>query len=264
MVTVSSQIQLRAIRDLPFCHVCGEPIRATEDANHDHVPARSCFDKTDRNPPLKLRTHVRCNNEHKLNDEKFGQLIAAQRHKVIDPERTELRITVIGQPGSEPQYAFFDNLDVIGAIRRWVGGFHTALYREPLPPNTWFQVTTPLPQGQIVGDVIRVEPVLQQHLKFVEALKLNRAAANLDSVVTCSSKMRYECVWAELDGGGKFCIFGLDIYGWIGLGDGKNFEPRGCVGAYILRSRDAPPQASIATCLSAPIQNKSLLDPFDT
>lgn len=251
------------MRDLPFCHVCGQPIAPTDATNHDHVPAQTCFDKADRNPPLKLRTHVRCNNEHTGSDEKLGELIAAQRHKAIDPEKTQLRISVLGAPGAEPQVAYFDNLDVIGAIRRWVGGFHAALYGEPLYPGTWFQVTPPLPHGGFRDGSIHVEPIPQQHLAFVEALKSNRALGRVDSVVTCSGKMRYECVWAEADRGeGKFCIFGLDIYGWIGLGDGKNFGARGCTGAYILRSRSAPPAASIATHLIVPFQNRFPFDPF--
>ena len=263
MVTILNQRALRAVRYLPFCHACGRTFEPGDSIDHDHVPSQSCFDKSDRNPPLKLRTHVHCNGAHKLDDEKLGQLIAAQRHKAIDPRRTKLRMEVLSTAEEGPRFAYFNNLDLNGAIRRWVGGFHAALYREPLLPEAWFQTTPPLPCGEDKGGTIRVKAVPKQHLAFVEALKSNRTLGNVDSVVTCSGKMRYECVWAEADGGhGLFCIFGLDIYGWIGLGDNKNFGARGCTGAYLLESRTAPPNASIATRLIVPFENRSPYDPF--
>lgn len=263
MIAVSTQAQLRAVRDLPFCHVCGNPFAPEDETNHDHVPAQACFDPSDRNPPLKLKTHFRCNNEHTGNDEKLGELIAAQRHKVLDLANTRLHVSRLIANDGSLHAAYFDNLDVIGAIRRWVGGFHAALYQEPLYPGTWFQVTPPLPNGTVKDNVAHIDLVPEQHLAFVKALKSNRVIGRIDSVVSCSGKMRYECVWAEADGGnGLFCIFGLDIYGWIGLGDAKNYGARGCTGAYILESRSAPPNASVATRLVVDFQNQSPFDPF--
>ena len=263
VVTVSTQAQLRAVRDLPFCHVCGETFLPTDQTNHDHVPAQTCFDRSDRNPPLKLKTHFRCNNEHTGNDEKLGDLIAVKRHRALNPANTRLRVNLLTAADGSPHAAYFDDLDVTGAIRRWVGGFHAALYREPLVPGMWFHVTPPLPQGSVEKDAIRIDPVPKQHLAFVEALKSNRALSRIDAVMTCSGRMRYECVWAEADrGDGLFCIFGLDIYGWIGLGDAKNFGARGCTGAYILSSRCAPAGASVATRLVVDFQNRSPFDPF--
>ncbi|MES2508844.1 MAG: hypothetical protein V4625_02900 [Pseudomonadota bacterium] len=265
MVTVSTQRQLREVRDLDFCHACAKPISSIDATNFDHVPAQACFDVADRNPPLKLRTHFQCNNDHTANDEKLGQLIAAHRHMAIDPEQSRLNVKLLGTSGSGPQFAYFDNLDVVGAVRRWVGGFHAALYREPLPPDSWFQVTTPLPRGTIRDGSVHVEPILPQHLVFVEALKSNRAMGRIDRVVTCAAKMRYECVWVEADGdAGLFCIFGLDIYEWTGLGDGKNFGTRGCTGAYRLNSRSVPPNASIATRFIVPFKNQAPFDPFES
>jgi hypothetical protein len=263
VVTIVNQRALQAVRKLPFCHACGRSFESGDLIDHDHVPSQSCFDKSDRNPPLKLRTHAQCNNAHKLNDEKLGQLIAAQRHKAIDPNQTKLRLEILRTAEDGRCFAYFNNLDLNGAIRRWVGGFHAALYREPLLPGIWFHATPPLPLGEDKDGTIRVETVPKQHLAFVEALKSNRTFGNVDSVVTCSGKMRYECLWAEADGGdGLFCIFGLDMYGWIGLGDGKNFGARGCTGAYIRPSRTAPASASIATRLVVPFENRSPYDPF--
>lgn len=263
MVSVINQIHLRAVRDLPFCHACGQKLTASDATDHDHVPPQTCFDRVDRNPPLKLHTHVACNNKNKLNDEKVGELIAAQRHGAINPTKTKLRVRALRDTKTQRDFATFENLDVAGSIRRWVGGFHAALYRQPLLPGTPFQVTAPLPRGTIIGTTIQVDPILPQHAVFVQTIKLNRAAKNLDTVRTCAGKLQYECVWAQEDKGMRwFCIFALNLYDWISIGDIKNFQPRGCVGAYALPSFDAPPNSSRATRICAPIANKSPFDPF--
>ena len=263
MAAITSQRDLREVRDLPFCHVCGLSLSAHDDFNHDHVPPQTCFDKSDRNPPLKLRTHIACNNENKLNDEKVGELIAAQRNKTVDPTQTRLRIELMHDTRTGRQYAGFENLDVSGAIRRWVGGFHAALYRQPLIPGTPFQVTAPLPHAKVIGQDVVIQPIPPQHAAFVQTLKLNRAAGNLDLVSTSNGKLRYETVWAQEDKGSRwFCIFALNLYDWIGLGDTRNFEPRGCVGSYMLHSADVPLAASRVTRIQAPIQNDFPHDPF--
>lgn len=263
MVSVVNQVQLRAVRDLPFCHVCGQALTGPGATDHDHVPPQTCFDKSDRNPPLKLRTHVRCNNESKLNDEKVGELIAAQRHRAINPAKTKLRIRTIRDAKTQRDFATFENLDVTGAIRRWIGGFHAALYARPLPPGSPFQITAPLPRGTLIGTTIQVDAILPQHAVFVQTIKLNRSARNFDTVRTCAGKLQYECVWAQEDRGTRwFCIFALNLYDWISIGDIKNFKPRGCVGAYALPAFDAPPNASRATHIHAPVANKSPFDPF--
>lgn len=263
MISVVSQRDLRAIRDLSFCHVCGLEIHSSDQTDHDHIPPQSCFDKSDRNPPLKLRAHVHCNNANKLNDEKVGELIAAQRYRSLNPAKTHLGIQLIHEPSLERSFATFQNLDVRGAIRRWVGGFHAALYRNPLKPGTSFQVTPPLPSATINDNVATMESIPAHHAHFVETLKLNRAAKNVDVLITSNGKLRYECVWAQEDAGPRwFCIFALDLYDWITLGDIHNFEPRGCVGGYMLNDVQVPASASRATRIQAAVPNKSPLDPF--
>jgi hypothetical protein len=263
MVTITTQHDLRSIRDLPFCHACGRPIAAGERKDRDHIPPQSCFDKADRNPPLKLRSHVDCNNSSKLNDEKVGQLIAARRHQSLDITKTRLRVESI--PGREPDQwlAALTNLDVDGAIRRWVGGFHAALYREPLLPGTPYTVTSPLPKGTLGDQGVRFHPVPPHHRPFVAAIKVNRRAGNVDSVTTNQGKLRYECVWARDDSHkGWLCIFALDLYDWISLGDVLNFEPRGCVGAYMLDVASPPTMASVATELLFTLPDNEPLNPF--
>ena len=263
MVNVTSQRDLRKVRDLPFCHVCGRLVLESEAEDRDHVPPQACFDKGDRNPPLKLRCHVACNNANKLNDEKVGQLIAARRSEWLEPEKTHLQVRSISDDDSGRQYAALMNLDIDGAIRRWIGGFHAALYKEPLPPGTPFAVTSPLPKATETEQGMRFHPIPEHHQPFVKTIKLNRAARNVDTLITNADKLRYECVWANEDNGQRwFCTFALDIYDWIKLGDMKNFDARGCVGAYMPGVSLPPVGACVATQVLAELPNAEPLNPF--
>ena len=226
MPTLSKQSELRRVRDLPFCHLCGRRFKADDRTDHDHVPPRACFDKVDRNPTLKLKAHVCCNNSNKLHDEKVGELIAVERRQSVSGVN-RLHISLF----QELRTGFFvgaaHNLDLIGCIRRWVGGFHAALYLEPLSPRAFFQITPPVPLAQIAA-AIQVEAIPAHLAKFVQTLKLNRAARNVDRVVSNNGKLKYESVWAQDDRRSHWlCIWALDVYGWAGLGD-KRFGPRGC------------------------------------
>lgn len=258
MPSVTTQADLRRVRDLDFCHACGERFAASDRTNHDHVPAEACFEKTDRNPPLKLRSHVACNGNHKLNDEKVGELIAAHRRKSVEVT-SRLRVSLFNETRTGRTVGAAHNLDLMGCIRRWVGGFHAALYLEPLNPRTLFQITPPLPHA-VIREPMTVEPIPATLPKFVHTLKLNRAARNVDRIITNGGRLRYECVWAQDDRGRHWlCIWALDLYGWIGLGD-RRFGHRGCTGAYLLDSGQPPPTATRATRIEAPIENR---DPFD-
>jgi hypothetical protein len=263
MASVTTHKQLQAIRDLPFCHVCGKTLSELDAKNHDHIPPRTCFDLSDRDPPLKLATHVKCNNDSKLNDEKVGELIAAQRRKSLDPEAGYLNVQVLRHAQSGETFAAFDNLNVEGAMRRWVGGFHAALYQRPLSPAVPFAVSLPLPRAHVSDEGIRPHPIRPYHAAFVETIKLNRAASNVDLLQSNRGKLRYECVWTPEDDASRWlCIFALDLYSWIELGDAKHFGARGCVGCYVVAPEDVPPNATRATRIIAPVPNASPLDPF--
>jgi hypothetical protein len=263
MASVTTPKQLQAIRDLPFCHVCGKTLGEADAKNRDHIPPKTCFDLADRDPPLKLATHVKCNNDSKLNDEKVGELIAAQRRKSLPLDEGHLNVQVLHHAATGEMFAAFDNLDVEGAMRRWVGGFHAALYQRPLAPQVPFAVSLPLPRARVSDEGIRPHPIAPYHEVFVETIKLNRAANNLDMLRTNRGKLRYECVWAREDNAPRWlCIFALDLYGWIELGDAKHFGARGCVGCYVLAAEEVPPNASRATRIVATVANGSPFDPF--
>lgn len=261
MAQITTQRHLRAVRELPFCYVCDRDFLPGDATNHDHVPPQTCFDKADRNPPLKLKTHVNCNGSNNHNDEKVGELIASQRNQKFEGKR--LNVQVFHDTESGQYFAAFDNLDVEGAVRRWVSGFHASLYLQPLRKEVPFNVSTPLPSGKISATGIRAKPIRQQDLVFVETLKLNRAANNLDVVSTNAGKLRYECVWAPSDNGEFWlCIFALNIYEWITIGDIQHFEPRGCVGVYFVSPQEVPLNATRATNIQAPVENNEPLNPF--
>ncbi len=260
MVAILTQSDLRQVRDLPFCHACAKPFSALDQTDRDHIPAQACFEKSDRNPPLKLKSHAKCNNAHKLNDEKVGELIAIQRRRSTDAT-CHLRVDLFNEIRTGRLVGAAHNLDIMGCIRRWVGGFHAALYREPLSPIALFQITPPLPYANI-RESIAVEPIPPHVPHFVRTIKLNRAARNVDRIVTNNGKMRFEAVWAQDDRQRHWmCIWALDLYGWVGLGD-QRFGRRGCTGGYMRENGQAPTGAARATKLEAPIENREQFDAF--
>jgi hypothetical protein len=120
-----------------------------------------------------------------------------------------------------------------------------------------------MPEGKRDGDKITFVPIPESFSKFVDELKRNRLVQNLDRIVSRNDKCRYECVWSQPDDGHWNCIYGLDIYNWIDLGDIKNFPARGCVGLYRRPSGGAPGIASTATRLIFGLPRGSSLDPFE-
>ena len=262
MPTIQSHKQLRAAGRLPFCYACTKAFERDSQCDRDHVPPQSCFAKADRNVPLILRTHVECNHSHNANDELVGQLISFKLGRPPPDRGKRLNVEVMtSQAGA--LLARFDNLDFKGVIWRWVRAFHAALYRESVHIGSDFYVSPPVPSGQVINGIVRAEPLRQQHRLFVETIKINRAASNLDRIECNSEKLQYECVWMQGDDGGPWmCVFALNLYDWKELGDPTHFPPRGCVGCYALPNRLAPADATLATKLRVLIPNLDGLDPF--
>ena len=254
--------QIQDVRHLPFCYLCGKTFEPTDQKNKDHVPPRAVFAKVDRNFPLELPTHLRCNSKHKLIDEKIGQVISLKHGRVPSLKNLRLRFRIFHSSGGAATRGAVVNVDIHGAIRRWLGAFHAALYREPLQAGTRFAIQTPFPEARLSPGAPQVEPVRDQHLVFVQTIKVNRAAKNLDVIRCNNGKLIYECVWDQADDGTWICVFALDIYGWKDLGDVHNFSGRGCAGSYLLPSGTAPLPSSKGTKLHAPVPNYDVLDPF--
>ena len=249
---------MRQVQNLPFCYLCGEPLAPPR--NRDHVPPSSIFLAEGRDFPLVLPAHVRCNSSRTDEDRLIGGLVGVLHGKPPDPRYHPINPSAGRFPDGSLGLAV-TGFDLRAIIRRWVRGFHAALYREYLADDMGrFMTTPPLAEGDpLTGQFDAVQPVVEE---FVDILKRNRATATLDRIVCRNNKCVYECVWEQADRGQWHCIFALDLYGWIELGDGQHFAPRGCVGAYRLAQGGTPKTASVGTRLVFPVTNRERLDPF--
>jgi hypothetical protein len=242
MPLLETQKQLAEVLKLRFCYWCGNLFLPGDEKDKDHIPPKACFAKVDRNFPLQLPTHKSCNKVHSLEDKKIGQLIGLKHGKVPPSKRDRmLKVTEVHGSNRE-QVGFVTNVNIDGTIRRWIMGFHAALYQEPIPQDMRFAVETPFPTARPEQGVVTVNPLPRpQHRMFVETIKTNRAVGNLDRIQANNKKLTYECVWDQADGGQWMCIFALDLYGWKDLGDINNFQARGCAGVYLVPSALAAP-----------------------
>jgi len=260
-VMLTTHKELQEVQNLPFCYLCGQGLGLSEDTNRDHVPPSGLFALADRDPPLILPTHCQCNQKRSREDQVIGQLVGVLHGRKVNPPHNKLRVSV-GQFKEGSPTAAVRDLDIKEIIRRWVRGFHAALYRESLPPDAVFATYPPLPEGRHVGDQITFVPVPEVFVKFVEELKRNRAVRTLDRIVSRNGKCRYECVWSQADDGRWICVYCLDLYNWIELGDVHNFTARGCVGIYRPPLGDVPRNASTTTRLVFDCKSGHPYDPF--
>jgi hypothetical protein len=191
-------------------------------------------------------------------DEKIGQLIALKHGKIPrNPNHRMLRIVHRGNLGA------VTNLNIDGAVWRWVRAYHSALYREPLPVSSKKGITTPFPRARLTDGPPVVEELLPQHALFVKTIKLNRAAENIDRVRSNRRHVTYDCVWCESENAqGWFCVFALDVYRWKELGNTGQHPPRGCVGFYQLPSGEKPQAAAVAMAPTLEYVDAHPFDPF--
>jgi hypothetical protein len=258
-VSLTDQKSLQGVQNLPFCYLCGRDFEADDSTDMDHVPPENAFAKEDRQPLL-LKTHVACNHRHSKTDQKIGQLIGMQLGRVpSDPKNRVLKLHRSNQIGATA----LSNLDIDGAIWRWVSGFHAALYREPLTKfGLGRTLVSPFVRANLVNGVWVAVPVLPQHLVFVETIKQHRVRGTLDSIQTNKGNLVYECVWAQSDHDGWFCMFALNIYDWKDLGATPISPPRGCAGAYVMEAGQVSTSATRVSASALFVPNYDPLDPF--
>jgi hypothetical protein len=262
MNVLLSDKHFRTVAELSFCYWCGKDFQPNDVANGDHVPPKAIFANPDRRRPLKLKTHVDCNSEHKLTDEKMGQLLALLHGKVPAVENQKLKFSIDRERG----LGAVNNTDIEGSVWRYVRGFHVALYREPFPmpvplPAVLSGALT-VPLVKVTADDLTDRMKQPQHRKIVEVIKTQRALGNLDRILSNNGKLIYECVWVQASDGRWTCMFALDIYGWKDLGDTGMYPARGCAGIYIGKAGDPPPAASCHKPLAVTVPNLDPLDPF--
>jgi hypothetical protein len=172
------------------------------------------------------------------------------------------------------EFGAVTNVNVVEAVWRYIRGFHAALYREPLSLGN-HMITTPFTRGRIVnGELVLEGPKQEQHFAIVQAIKNQRAAGNVDRIISNNRKVKYECVWVYADdrtavesgqrppSPRRACFFALDIYDWKRLGDVGVVPARGCAGAYYMSDVQAPSGASLYNESAPIVDNQDPWDPF--
>lgn len=260
-VVLDTQKAMRDVQRIFFCYMCGRGFKAEDAPNPDHVPPTGLFAVVDRNFPLILPTHRGCNAARSADDQVVGQLVGLMHGRRPNPTHNKLDVSAGHFQDGSPAVVV-GSLDLRFIIRRWVRGFHAALYREHLSEAAQFATCPPLPEAVPTVGAPKFLPVADVIPEFVKELKRNRATGTLDRIECRNGKCRYECVWSQADNGTWICIYGLDLYQWINLGDTSSFEPRGCVGSYIRPGGGVPLGATRTTRLEFRVVNRDRLDPF--
>lgn len=263
MPKIVSQEDCRKVRDLPFCYLCGKPFDGSGETNDDHVPPQSIFAPADRNFPIKLKAHkVKCHAPLNLDDEIIGQLIALRHGKKPSESNNRMKITIDENLEIGRSMGLFRERNIEFLLRRWIQGFHAALYKSYLPATVRWAIQGPFPSAKITEQGLVPDQIREQHYEFVTCIKKNRLAGNIDRLVTNNGKLIYECVWDKLSDGTACCVFALDLYGWADLGDVNNFPRRGCAGLYSHLNQAVPEDAARATNLVFEIEQSERADPF--
>ena len=261
--SLTTQQTLRDAARLRFCYLCGKAFAASDQTNSDHVPPTKLFAKADRTPPLILPTHSACNRSRSVEDQAIGQIVGVLHGRQVNRQHNKLRV-MAGRSSDGAVQVLAMRFDIKGAIRRWIRGFHAALYNEYLPDlseGAVFATYPPMPEATHSGGRVAYEPVAPAFSMFAAELRKNRAVGSLDQIIAYNGKCRYECVWVQADDGRWICVYGLDVYNWIDLGD-RNQPPRSCVGCYLRPTGGVPMGASTGTRLVFDLTANSPLDPF--
>lgn len=262
MADIVNQKQAREARKLPFCYICGNPLKTGEVRDKDHVPPKNMFLIHDRNFPIILMVHGQCNDAWQTRDEKVGFLIDILHGVNITKHSNKYKV-MIAQTQNGRQYPLLGDIPLKPMIGRIMRAFHAALYHEFMPRSTKNTILTPIPEVEIANGGVKVKRVHDQFRIFADLLRSNIMARTTDKIISNNGKLRYECAWPQLDNGQRFCIFALDIYNWRSLGDKISDEDYACIGAYFLNGH-MPKRATPATSIKVDFHSDRALDPFDT
>ena len=153
------------------------------------------------------------NHDRHLEDQTIGQLVGILHNQAPDPEHLRMQLMAGIAADGQPVVAA-GGFDLRAIIRRWVFGFHAALYGEFLNAGQQFMTFPPLAEGdKDTGQIQAVHAIVPE---IVRVLRFNRGLGKVDRVVTRNEKCAYECVWIESDAPGVwFCAYALDLYGWV-------------------------------------------------
>lgn len=259
-VHLSTRKHFQIAQRLGICYLCTKPLIKGHKRSADHVPPKTIFADTDREPVLVLPTHPSCNLAQSAEDEIMGKLLGALHGKPANPKGRKLKIGTATFADGSVGLGLTD-LSLKEVIFRWIRGFHAALYGVPLGASG-YAVHPPLQEARFDGEKVVEVPLDPIVEKLVEEVKRNRATNSLDIIECRNGKCRYECVWAQADSGRRVCIWALDVYGWRDLGDSFHFAPRGCVGIYWQNDGHVPASATLGTKLDFDVPNADQLDAF--
>ena len=259
MPSILTQKELRDARRLDFCYLCGDRFEASSKRSSDHVPPKAIFAKEDRDPPLILPTHHKCNQERSGEDELIGQIVALLHGKCPPEDQLKLPLVLMNRGPNRSPRAGLRDVPLVRIIYRWVRGFHAALYGQYLPADAGGYIYTPFPVYLEKDGVFSSQDDTPERHEFTAVFKQHRKLERLDQVVCYSAKCDYRCVWLEFDNGHPFCLFGLRLYNWEVLGDPTLPPKRGCLGWYYA---EPPADATRGTRIEVVVANLEPLDPF--
>jgi len=258
MTQLVTQQELRRVRSIPFCCICGEPFTEEEKPTKQHTPPKAIFAECDRSPPLIVPAHAKCNMDQSPLDVQIGQLIAVLHGKYPKPSNQKINAEIVTVSGSQYPSVAIQGLPLGMMIYRWARCFHAALYNEFLPDNGGF-VHVPFPIGRKISDgpVFNEMPICRPYMTY--EIKKQHKAGRTDVIITNNLKCQYRCTWLHMDNGQPFCLFALKLYNWEELGDIHHHPRMGCIGYYF---SPIPSGATRGTKVEIPASNLEQLDPF--
>lgn len=246
MITITTQQDARPAQTLGFCYYCGEAFGTEAELirTRDHIPPRAVFHEEDRNWPLTVPCHHRCNQERSMTDVKIAQLVGVARGQHFDTKNFALDVAPLQSANGESPIGILSNLNMADEIWRWVRGFHAALYQSYLPADRLHGIHEPVPKGELTARGLQVtdDPHVRDAMKQV--LLRNLEAEQIDGIRSNNGKLLYSCVWVlpPLDTSWG-CCFGLRVYDWKNIGDPR-FPRHDCFGWYTIDG-EPPTGASI-------------------
>ena len=253
MPSLIGQKQLKHLRKLPFCYICGKTFHHDDVRDRDHVPPRSCISKHDiMQSPLILPTHQACNGTFKVADERLGQFLSVLHGKIPKPEHNLLKFEHFYDDLEKGGYSqVLKSVDMYGAVARWLKAFHAALYQRPLSPDFKYAIELPLDVGYLKeGEPTSDTGRPTQRTMCDERISCNRAIKTIDRIAAWNGKLQYECTWF-MGPESAICVFWLEFYQWARLSRINKKQEKECVGFYIIPIDELPAQATIASELLA-------------
>ncbi len=265
MIEIVTQQQARQVQHLDFCYVCGEPFTEDDPSTRDHVPPKKIFRAADRNWPLILPTHDRCNSEYSFSDEQAKGLVALLHTSGdgVPPLGTE--VSCIVDEKGELCGAAMSGLKLRRIVAKILRACYAGLYRGFLREDqTNRAIILPLPILDPESGGFDPNEDLPLHGVVCKLLKDNRKIGNIDRIEAYNGKFRFHTVWNTTDEGGDyFGVFAIDLYGWHGLANEMVGTPQGCFGTYRLSNTRPPENASVATRLELPYKYSQPRNPFE-